>query len=105
VFPLPSTPPAEEPTYEVFVRGIGDQEDGLYAVTDLATLEEMPGQLRIRRPPSLPLGDKTAAELLARARVALLGHDVQLDSDARRILDEQFGSFVMYQDLSVFVRR
>jgi hypothetical protein len=104
VFPLPPAPPSEEPPYEVFVKGMGEQDDGLYAIVDLGTLEEMPREFRSRHAPATPLGSRAMPELVSAARVALLGRGTSIDSDARKVLDERFSLFTKHTDFSVFVR-
>jgi hypothetical protein len=104
VFPLPPAPPSEEPRYEVFVKGLGEQDDGLYAIADLGTLEDMPREFRSRHAPATPLGSRSTPELVSAARVALLGRGTSIDSDARKVLDERFSLFATHTDFSVFVR-
>jgi hypothetical protein len=102
---MPDEPPPDEPTYEVLLLGMGSQPDGLYAVDDLAALEEMPEKLQRRRPPTVPLADAAVATLLPSARVVLLGRDVSLASADQQILAAQFDVFTSYSDFSVRVRR
>jgi hypothetical protein len=104
VFPLPPGPPPDERPYKVFVKGIGEQDDGLYSIADLGTVEDLPRELRLRHGPAIPLGTQPTAELLSRARVALLAHQTEIDSEARRVLDKDFGLFTTHSDFLVFVR-
>ncbi len=104
LLPMPEEPPPEEPPYEVLLLGMAGQTDGLYAVADLATLEELPESLQRRRPPTVPLADASLATLLPSARVVLLGRDVSLDSAAQQILAAQFDVFISYANFSVRVR-
>jgi hypothetical protein len=91
--------------YEVLLAGIWEQADGLYSVADRGTVEDLPGELRVRRRPQEPLTEATALSLLSRARVVLRGRDAKLDAAAVQQLSEQFDLFVSYNDFSVFVRR
>jgi hypothetical protein len=104
VFPMPTASPPYEPDYKVLLADVFDQKDGLYRVTDLSTLEELPARLRERRTPEVPLNARPIAELLARARVVLLGNDFKLDPADRQILSDRFDSFISYSDFTVHVR-
>jgi hypothetical protein len=67
-------------------------------------VEDLPGELSVRRRPQQPLTEATALSLLSRARGVLRGRDVNLDASAVQALSEQFELFASYNDFSVFVR-
>lgn len=104
VFSLPPGPPPDELSYEVFIKGIGEQDDGLYPIADLGTMEDLPRELRSRHVPAIPFGTKPTAELISRARVVLLARHTEIDVEARRVLDESFSLFTTHSDFSVLVR-
>jgi hypothetical protein len=105
VFPLSSESPPNEPDYEVLLVGMSEQIDGLYAVTDLATLEDLPRNLRARKLPLLTMDGQRADELVDRARVVLRGRDARLDEAAQTRIEEGFALFAAYTDFSVYARK
>jgi hypothetical protein len=105
VFAMPSAPPPEEPDYEVLVVRIHEQNDGLYDVADLGTVEDLPREMRVRKPPKVPLSEANALALLSRARVVLRGRDAQLPPTVTEALSARFDEYVSYSDFSVFIRK
>jgi hypothetical protein len=105
VFAMPSAPPPEEPDYEVLVVRIHEQDDGLYDVADLGTVEDLPREMRARKPPKVPFSEANALALLSRARVVLRGRDAQLPPTVTEALSARFDEYVSYSDFSVFIRK
>jgi hypothetical protein len=105
VFPMPAEPPPAEPDYQVLLIGMSGQADGLYAVADLGTLEELPDQFRVRKPPKVAADGRRLEELMAQARVVLRRRNAGLDEAAQRQLADQFVEFAAYSDFAVFVRK
>ncbi len=103
---LPDQPPPDEAPYEVLVLGISRWADGLYAVGDLGAFDELPPWLRVPHAPPLAAASAEAlpAEMLARARVVLLGKDVALPAATRDAMNRQFNTLVTYRNQSVLVR-
>jgi hypothetical protein len=105
VFPMPAEAPPVEPDYQVLLVGISEQPDGLYPVADLRTLEDLPPSLRVRSHPGEALTESNGADLAARARVVLRGHDAGLTPAIAERLSERFDLFASYGDLFAYVRR
>jgi hypothetical protein len=105
VFAMPEVPPPEEPAYEVLVANLPEQRDGLYDVSDLGVVEDLPRHLRERRPPKEPLTEANALALLTRARAVLYGRDAKLPAAASDELAARFERHATYSDFSVFVRK
>lgn len=64
---LSKTPPPPEQPYRVLVLGLGTYANGLYDVTRLDTIEDMPERLRRYAAPEQPFGNENALELLGQA--------------------------------------
>lgn len=107
VFSMPAAPPPDEPTYQVLTDGMPDQVDGLYAVTDLGTSEDLPHDPQTRKSQSIQTLPGNASALIEQARVLLLKRGSSIARDFGDVLNRKFDVFGIYpdSDFSVYVRR
>jgi hypothetical protein len=98
-------PRPDSATYQVYVHGIPDYEDGLYDLDDLGTYEAVAPKLNHYAAPrvALPGPIDQRLELMRRARAALVGGDLALEE--RDELGRRFDRAHQYRDFSVYLLR
>jgi hypothetical protein len=105
LYGMPPTPPPAEDPFRVLVAGVARYADGVYPVEHLATIEQMPEELKHFPAPDLPLHNLVdVAALLPSVNAAVIGTSAQLDSAATTALAAQLRTVATHDSFTVYAR-
>ncbi len=104
LFPLSATPPPERSPLQVLALGVGGYADGLFDVTSLGTVQNLPAALLRFAPPKVRLDTAGAGPLLDASDVVLVGGSHAPDSTISARLMREYQAAVPYPGLTVYVR-